>query len=128
MKAIELPINTLIVIILAIIVLVAVIALFYTGLTPKVVISSKNALDNACMRMLNFKCNIDSNTILINNFDADNDGTSGDVGSWTWGTSNCGGNLIDNGDNLASLCACYYQISGATPEEAERNCKSLCQC
>lgn len=96
-------------------------------ITPRESVSAQTALNNACMRLLNYNCGINTNTIAIDSFDADKDGTIGDIGSWTWGTSNCGGAVSDNGDNLAALCYCYYQVSG-TATIAENACKKLCQC
>lgn len=122
MKAIELPINALIIIVLAVIVLIAVIALFYTGIIgPREAVSAQTALNNACMKLLTYNCNSETKTIAVNNFDADKDGTVGDVGIWTWGDA-CNPSPAADGDNLASLCACYYQIN------SETECKNLCNC
>jgi len=129
MKGLELPINALIIIVLAVIVLISIILLFTTGIKlPQNVITAQTALSNACLLLYNnFNCAKSTNSIVLNDFDADQDGSVGtlETGSgWTWGDS-CNPSPPADGDNLASLCACYFQVSGSG---AEANCKKLCEC
>ena len=111
MKGLELPINTLIVIVLAVIVLIAMIALFYSGmLMPQQSISQEVALRNACMKMLNYECKTNSKDIQTVDFDADKDGITDESAA--------------DGDNLLYLCVNYYQTSCSSPPtgDADGNC------
>jgi len=133
MKGLELPINALIIIVLAVIVLISIILLFTTGIKPpQNIITAQTALSNACLLLSDtFRCTRSTDSIVINDFDADQDGSAGtlETGSiWTWGVSSCGLVGGTEGDNLASLCACYFQVSGSNAAEAEANCKKLCDC
>ena len=126
MKGVELPINALIIIVLAIIVLVAIIAMFYTGIkSPQNTLSAQAALDRACMKLHNYNCNVETKTITIDDFDADMDGTLDPLsgGNFQCNPSNPDPNTHDN---LRSLCACYYQITDFNT--GENDCKKLCQC
>jgi hypothetical protein len=127
MKGIELPINILVMVAIAVIVLLGMVALYYVGsgqFGRSVTIQA--AQNDACGVMVRSNCASDSNSIEINNFDANMNGKIGDdeEGSgWTWGTAGdvCGTNS-EGGDNLAALCACY---AGRT---TEAQCKQLCGC
>ena len=133
MKGAELPINTLIIIVIGITVLLAAIAIFFGVFNPvRGGVNLETAKSNACQMLTSLGCNVDPNTITISNFDADKDGNTVDAG-----TEN-GGNVIwtalvacsihnpDDGvygDNLASLCHCWYGIS------SEKDCKEkVCGC
>lgn len=125
MKGVELPINTIVILVIALIILLAILALFFSVWRPGVGgITLEAAKNNACQMLISTGCG-DTNSIIVKDFDADEDGNLGtaETGSgWTWGTSVCGGAVSNNGDNLASLCACQY---GKSDEDA---CKTICNC
>ena len=124
MKGIELPISTIVIIVIVLIVLLAIIAFFFGVWNPGVGgINLEAAKNSACQMLVSTGC-VDPSQIVINDFDADRDGKIGleDGGrGWTEGYSTCGvGN--DDGDNLAALCECWYNLD-------EDSCKSqLCNC
>jgi len=129
MKGVELPINALIIIVLAIIVLVAIIALFYTGIKPpQNTLSAQAALDRACMKLHSYNCQVSwLGDISVDDFDADADGKL-DLKNLVGGSDSCGTTFpFDVGDNLPMLCCCYFQICYGTPNW-EEDCKKLCQC
>ena len=121
MKGISLPINVLVIIVLALIILIAILALFYgiwpSGVSGVNLVAVKN---NACQILLDTGCG-ETRLIQINNFDADKDGSIDPSTGWTWGTA-CPPTDPNLGDNLASLCACYYPIAD------ELGCQDLCGC
>jgi len=109
MKGTELPINTLIIIVIAVAVLIAMIALFYYVYDPsRQGISLEAAKSNACQMLASLNCNVGADSISISNFDADKDGQR-DPGS-NVGTSiaDCSNGNPSMNDNLMTLCACYY--------------------
>lgn len=119
MKGAELPINTLIVIIIALAVLIAVIAIFYNVVNP-----SKNSIDlgtaksNACQMLVSLNCDVSPASIAVNNFDANKDDEI------LGGIEDSYANSCDHGgnDNLARLCVCYYNMN-------EADCKTkVCNC
>jgi len=124
MKGIELPINILVIVAIAIIVLIAMIAMFYPAfLGGGAVINSETAKTRLCQIMVEAKkCNVNSETITISDFDADRDGKTDGGSVWTLGTSTCADAAGTGKDNLASLCECYYSI------KTEDNCKKICGC
>lgn len=124
MKGAELPINTLIIIVIALVILIAVIAIFFGVYNPsKEGINLEAAKSNACQMLASMNCGVSPASIIINNFDADKDGTVGDIGTWTWGDS-CSPSPAADGDNLASLCACQYSIN-----TNDADCrKTVCGC
>jgi len=132
MKGIELPISTLVIVAIALIILLALVAMYFTGFGPfSSAVGLEGIRGEACRILAQEKrCMSATNSITIPNFDADEDNTIGsdEPGgtSWTWGTSLCGlpapQTTATNGDNLASLCACYYSIDN------EGDCKQLCGC
>jgi hypothetical protein len=126
MKGMELPISTIVIIVIVLVVLLAVIAFFFGVWNPGVSgINLEGVKNNACQILVSTGC-VDTRLVLVNDFDADRDGTLGtdETGSgWTWGRSVCGGTVSTNGDNLAALCQCYYGILD------EDSCKSqICNC
>ena len=131
MKAAELPINVIIIVVLCLIVLLAIIALFMGVWTPgSGSMSLEGAKNNACQMLLSTGgCGIIDSTksININNFDADKDGTLNEVGVGTDFT--CGNKIKDAKDNLFMLCKCWYSITGANDAEIDSNCKTrVCGC
>jgi hypothetical protein len=134
MKGIELPINILIIVAVAIIVLIAVVAMFYPAWrNASGTVSSDVAKSAACQLLVERGCGrtstVNTKDITINNFDADKDGVYGtDAGNvWTFpgtGGSGCA-NIVAGAperDNLAALCQCYYSVNSETA------CKTLCGC
>jgi uncharacterized membrane protein len=113
MKGMELPVNTLIIVVIALVILLAILALFF-GVWPSVQgVSLEAAKNNACQILTSTGCTADPITIKVNDFDADKDGNYGtaETGTtWTWGNS-CDPSRAADGDNLAALCACYYFIT-----------------
>jgi hypothetical protein len=133
MKGIELPINVLIIVAVAIIVLIAVVAMFFPAWrNASGTVTSDVAKSAACQLLIERGCNVETKYITIKNFDADKDGTYGTIdatSNWGWNPISLCMNTLHtgaSGDNLASLCACYYSIgSGTDPESV---CKELCGC
>jgi hypothetical protein len=123
----ELPVNTLIIVILAVIVLLGILALFSGVWNPSSTgLSLEAAKSNACQLLASMGCNGDTSSIVVNNFDANKDGAI--VGGSAFNTANwadpknCNADATSQ-DNLAALCACYY---GKKTDEP--SCKSLCGC
>ena len=125
MKGIELPINVLIIVAVAIIVLIALVALFYPNFRSSgTTVNSDIYKSAACQIMIDRHCDVDPQSIEIANFDADKDGQMDSGTDWTFGglmDSNCG-TVGEGHDNLASLCECFYSIK--SPEA----CRALCGC
>ena len=127
MKGVELPINVLIIVSVALIVLLAIVGLFFTGWTPFPTAVGLEGIKNAACRELvqEHRCAISVKSVDIDGFDADKDGLiTGDTGStWNWDNNNCASantGLAD--DNLAALCECHFNI------KTESQCKVLCGC
>ena len=111
-KALELPVNVLVIIAVAVIALLAVIVLFYSGYSSSQKITLDAAKSQACHQWIESGCSITSSDILIKNFDVDSDGNI-----------NTDSNpFSDVGDNLTELGSKYYQTS------SEANLKDLCGC
>jgi hypothetical protein len=124
MKGVELPINILVVVAIAVIVLLALVALYFIGFGPfSTSISIEGVKNAACSELVRRGCVDLTNTIGVN-FDADGDGRVGGVGTWTFLTSVCNVSppAVGAGDNLASLCECQYSRT------SEAVCKRLCGC
>ena len=131
-KGLELPINILVIVAVAVIVLLGVVALFLTGFSPLgQQLQNQNAAKNqACAELLGKGCTVNTQSIRINDFDANGDGTLMAGTSFSWDNiddyvENEDGNeipSINNRDNLASLCAYKYNI------QSELECKALCGC
>jgi len=90
MKGVSISINTLVIVILALIVIIAILALFF-GVWPSGVstITLEAAKNNACQILLSARCEISTTTIVTKNFDANGDGTR------------------DSSDTLLELCRIY---------------------
>ncbi len=129
MRGVELPVNAIIIIALAIIALIAIIAFFYPeffGQSESVSLeSAKNA---ACMEMLNADCKLLPVEIGTPYFDSDQDGSINDVhpgGMYVL----CGLSGVHGGDNLYQLFFCWYGISYHHDFDREvREMKKLCGC
>ncbi len=123
MKGIELPINTLIIIVIALTILLALIALFYGVWTPGSSGLNLDATKNtACHMLVSTGCS-DTTMVYINNFDADKDGNLNEQNS---NIGDCG--LASAGDNLFMLCKCWYNVVG-NDDDIELACKqNICNC
>jgi hypothetical protein len=125
MKGMELPINTLIILVIAVIVLIAVISVFYPTWHIGIGASSaETAKSAACQKLIDSNCIRDTNNIVIDDFDADKDEKIDPGTNWAW-TAECkpeSGSTNSWGDNLAALCKCYYQVAD------EAACQKLCNC
>lgn len=119
MKGLSLPINVLVIVVIAIIVLLGVVAIYFGGFSPfSSAISVEGAKNGACSELVRKNCAVNPGAIVIQNFNANND-TSINPGaepSLTTLTCNAGS------DNLARLCACFYQRTNNV------DCKRLCGC
>ena len=122
MKGVELPINTMIIIVLCLIVLLAIVVLFFGTWNPgQGTLSQEAAKNNACQLMIATRCTSNPENVIVRDFDADRDGKSNTVGA---GTGACGS--PGQGDTLYMLCKCWYGI----PVDANfnKNCKAVCMC
>jgi len=113
MKGIELPINILVIIAVAVIVLLGVIALYFSGfMGPAGVMTQNSAKQKYCaiiMRSPNgCQGGIALNSTQIGDFDANRDGKMDPGNTWVWGTTQC--ITVANADNLAALLNCYYGV------------------
>ena len=115
MKGIELPINTLIILALAVIVLIVVLFFFLGVWRPGIsTVSVEAAKNNACQTLVSLGC-VDPTIVTINNFDANNNGRNDATSGWDF-DGNAGG------DNLGALCDNYYFKNDIN------SCKELCGC
>jgi len=127
MKGAELPINIIVLIVIALIVLIGILALYLGIWQPGTsAIGLEGAKNNACQVLINSGCD-DLTTVSINNFDADRDGVMNEAGSYINtgilpDVDACSATANPNsGDNLYMLCKCWY---GAD----EARCKQICMC
>ena len=142
MKGIELPINVLVIVAVAVIVLLGIVALFMIGFSPFSTVSGQESYKNAaCTQLVRGGC-VDSPDIVTVNFDADEDGIVCSTNSNDWcsldgelinqGTvgnrpscnspGKCIGPPVEDPDTLMDLCANFYQAS------TETACKKVCGC
>ncbi|MFH0929454.1 MAG: hypothetical protein V1818_03805 [Candidatus Aenigmatarchaeota archaeon] len=138
MKGIELPINILVIVAVAVIVLLGLVALYFSGfMGPAGVMNAQATKQKYCASIMNnpMGCQggVYTSSIQINDFDADKDGVLGTSdGGTSWHETDAVWDsqlpvdvctADDNvQDNLASLLACYF---GAT---SERNALQICGC
>lgn len=122
MKGVELPINTLIIVVIAMVVLLAVLAMIF-GVWPigSQTVSLQAATSAACQMLLATGCNMPEE-IYVENFDADKDGQfdqGGRSGECNYQTEL----LVQPDDNLYMLCKCWYG------EDDPVECKEIvCKC
>jgi hypothetical protein len=113
MKGAELPINVLIILALAVIVLIAVLLMFYTPFsTGSSTVSLDTAKSQACHSLISgYGCSttVDLKLIAVYNYNADDDAN---------------GNMNTLQDNLQALCEHKYQI----PATDTAACRKLCGC
>ncbi|MDI6606666.1 MAG: hypothetical protein QME65_05960 [Candidatus Omnitrophota bacterium] len=105
MRGITLPVNVIVILVLAVLVLVGVLGLYMSGwMGPAGGVSVEAAKIAACREFVSKGCVGSTADISVTNFDADNSGA------------------YDAGDTLQALCANYYNAPGETA------CKDLCGC
>ena len=134
MKGVELPISTIVVIVISIIVLVAIIALFGNVWNPGSDLAKlEGAKSNACQMLASIngcKSTDDgiTKTVIVNGFDADKNGRT--IGGTGVVVPNCNNNAdITDHDNLFTLCKCWYTIAGISDDIINDNCKKqVCSC
>ena len=144
MKGVELPINVLIIVAVALIVLLGIVALFFTGWSPFPATVGLESIKNAACRELaqEFQCKISTADVEIHNFDADRDGflgvddtaSSDDIIGW------CENPAVGNmGENLFNLCRCHYNmgpliaystrvLTAQETADLESSCRRMCGC
>jgi len=125
MKAVELPINVMVIIVICVIVLLAIVALFFGVWNPgKGSITLEAAKNNACQMLVSMGCPSNPESISVRDFDANRNGMVNDAGGIAWNAgTDCGLSATTSGDNLASLCVCYYNLL-----DADSCRKTLCGC
>jgi len=124
LRGVELPINTMIIVVLCLIVLIAIVVLFFSTWDPgKGTLSQEAARNNACQLMVATRCTANPVNIVVRDFDADRDGFLNTAGAGTGACASTPG----QGDTLYMLCKCWYGISDALPDFDE-NCKDICMC
>jgi len=126
MKGISLPINVLVIVAIAIVVLLGLVAMYFTGFGPFTTAVGLEGVKNSACRVLvqEKRCAVHPSIIEIDGFDADKDGSNDPAAG---GAANC--NDPADGtthDNLWSLCVCYYGIDQSVSGTVE--CKQLCAC
>jgi hypothetical protein len=125
MRGIELPINTIIIVVLAILVLAAVAGLFGGSFTPgSGTITVEGAKNNACQKLLSMGCSgVSLGSITVKDFDANKDGklNPGTIcytdGSGFYNCVSPYGSVSATGtqDNLYTLCVKHFNCPGADP-------------
>ena len=131
MKGAELPSNTIVILLICLLIILLIFSLLFGVWNPsKNSVTQEIAKDKACQMLVSLGCFPSASTISIRDFDANKNGKLNDVGSppiiedtsrnWIY-NDNCISTL--NGDNLASLCVCYYSLYN------DVDCKkNLCRC
>jgi hypothetical protein len=122
LKGVELPVNALIIVIIGIVVLLALVALFFGVYNPGRGSMELDAVKNsACSTFVSMGC-VSPKEVLTNNFDADKDGVIKPQPNQPVGLEDCSvPNGGGPGDNLYMLCKCWYG--------ADFNaCRSVCMC
>ena len=141
MKGVELPINVLVIVAVAVIVLLGIAALFITGFSPFSTVSGQESYKNvACAQLVRGGC-VDSPSSITINFDANGDGEVCSADSYYYcnpdnkyinqkdePTCNQANKCeYEDGttselDTLQDLCANFYQAPTTT------ECKRVCAC
>lgn len=114
MKGVELPINVLVIVAIAVIVLLGLIALYFLGFGPFSELAGRESIkNNACVQYNQGGCT-KSTKLQSVNYDVDKDGT-----------------ITPAEDNLYTLATTYYGCTDdttTTADEAETCAKRLCAC
>ena len=128
MRGVELPINVIVIVVICMVVLLAIIALFFGVWNPgKTSITLEAAKTNACQMLVSMGCNQDTFSIAVRDFDANKNNAQVSGDNWDWNDAvmtpaqKCGTTATSQ-DNLAALCYCYYS------RQNENDCKNLCGC
>ena len=107
MKGLDLPVNTLVIIIVCVLVLLAVIVLFLGGWTGVGVIDKSTALGKACLTVTNNGCktdaldkNVCADILCRKKVDLDNNGSPDTV------MEICNANGITDSNGCLSRCGC----------------------
>lgn len=117
MKGVELPINLIIIIALALIVLLSVVSLYFSGWLPGALTINVDSVKTESCKRLMPQCYNDVSLVTIDNFDADKDGIlDPDIG-----VGDCSEPGGPSNDNLYMLCQCYYNAN-------EDECRDICMC
>jgi hypothetical protein len=75
MRGVELPINAIVIVVICLVVLLAIIALFFGVWTPgKSTITLEAAKSSACQMLVSLGCNENMWGLTISNFDANQNG------------------------------------------------------
>jgi len=126
MKAISLPLNILVIVAIAVVVLLGLIAMYFTGFGPFTTTVSLEGVKNAaCVELVQQnRCRGGTREVHIQDFDANKNGAfvAWRDWSWTWTDDEKCGPTARSHDNLASLCGCYLNI------DSENDCRALCGC
>jgi hypothetical protein len=119
---VELPVSVIVIILVAVIVLLSITALYFSGwLSGAQSISIENAKTNACRR-LSTNCYDEVSRVTLKSFDADQDGKfDPGTGIPVPGTDGCHNASSPAQDNLYMLCKCYYNTD-------ENGCRDVCGC
>ena len=65
MKGLELPVNTLVVIAIAVLVMLGVIAMYMSGIGPFIIVNEMSARGASCNQLNSLKCELDTDTVSI---------------------------------------------------------------
>jgi len=126
MKGLELPINTLIIIVIGLVILLALIAILFGGFNiARPQMSLETAKNDACRQLSTMGCDYGYALIPVNNFDANRNGKVNDPTIHFKSSigDDCGAGALESGDNLATLCLCFYNM------EEDKECKkNVCGC
>jgi len=134
MKGVELPINILVIVAVAVVVLLGIVALYFVGWSPfPATVGLESAKNEGCRQLVQERrCGTDTWNIEIDNFDADQDGA---VGSQDTGivVGPCRGTVGQAEDTLFMLCYCHYAMDqigppALTTDQVNARCKELCGC
>jgi len=111
-KGLELPVNVLVIVAVAVIVLLGIVGLYFAGFLPGskqiALVSAKN---NACSELINRGCGTTNATSIYVNYDVNGDGS------------------IDTQDTLLLLCSVNYGVDNTTTDNGETACKrNVCGC
>jgi hypothetical protein len=114
-KAITLPVNILVIVAIAVIVLLGLVALYFVGFNPFSSAIGLEGVKNAACRQLVFGGCKKNTTDITVAYDANKNGVNDSGTNFNWATGT-------GDDNLAALC---YNFFG---RKDEKSCKQLCGC
>jgi len=126
MKGVELPISTMVIVVIALVILLAILALFFGVWTPgSSGMNLEAAKNSACQMLVSTGCHDNIESIYTKDFDADKDG-SFDQGT---GLGECSDPAESSQDNLYMLCKCWYNIPDTDKDVFIEECKTrICNC